>query len=96
MTLPLRKGKGRNKRNITFAQAFARRSGLQLTSNFSVVLVFLQKKKIMDLQARKIEFVHEFLKIQREDIVMRLKTQISLFSILRKNENIKIYICIKT
>jgi hypothetical protein len=38
----------------------------------------------MDLQARKIEFVQEFLKIQREDIVMRLEE-------LLKKEKQKLY-----
>jgi hypothetical protein len=43
----------------------------------------------MNLQARKIEFVQEFLKIQREDIVMRLeellkKEKLKLDSELKK------------
>jgi len=38
----------------------------------------------MDLQARKIEFVQEFLKIQREDIVKRLEE-------LLKKEKQKLY-----
>ncbi len=37
----------------------------------------------MDLQARKIEFVQEFLKIQREDIILRLEK-------LLKKERLKI------
>jgi hypothetical protein len=43
----------------------------------------------MDLQARKIEFVQEFLKIQSEDIVVRLEKFLKKETLKAEKESLK-------
>jgi hypothetical protein len=43
----------------------------------------------MDLQTRKIEFIQEFLKVQREDIVVRLEKLLKKETSKVENEEVK-------
>lgn len=51
---------------------FIIKKSIEIEASF-FICNFTKKMNVMDLQARKIEFIQEFLKVQSEDVVVRLE-----------------------